>query len=264
MTLAERSYSIAVVAHTLDVLEALEHAHEPLGTTELARQLGMTKSTVFRILATLEERGYVAKDAVSARYALGPRLAALGERALSGIDLRRIARPVLERLHAAFQETVNLGVLESGEIVYIDMVESPHGLRMAARIGSRHPAHSTALGKAMLAYLPEGELDALLAVHLTAQTEETITDPDALRRELRRVREAGTAEETGENEPGARCVGVAIFDERGRPTAAISVSGPDTRIHDEQAAAIAGALRDAAQTITQAIGGRWPAAPEDD
>lgn len=258
MAITERTYQIAVLDRALDVLEALEHADEPLGTTELARRLGTTKSAVFRILVTLEQRGYVTKDPTTTRYSLGARLASLGERALSGIDLRHVARPVLERLHHAFQETVNLGVLESREIVYIDMIESSHGLRMAARIGSHHPAYSTALGKAMLAFLPADELAQALPEHLAPQTEQTITDRGKLLEALAETRAAGTAQERGENETGARCVGVAIFDQRGHPTAAISVSGPETRIDDDRAGEIARALRDASREITRAIGGAWP------
>jgi IclR family transcriptional regulator, acetate operon repressor len=138
-------------------------------------------------------------------------------------------------------------------------VESSHGLRMAAKIGSRHPAHSTALGKSILAYLPEATLASVMKRHLEAQTEHTITDPQALRTELERVRRQGTAEEIGENEQGARCVGVAIFDQRGLPVAAISVSGPDSRIDDERAADIAAALRESSRTITASIGGTLPA-----
>lgn len=264
MTTAERSYSIAVVGRTLDVLEALGDAHEPLGTTDFARQLGMTKSAVFRILVTLEERGYVTKNPVTARYTLGPRLASLGERALSGIDLRQVARPVMERLHTAFGETVNLGVMEAGEIIYIDMVESTHGLRMAAKIGSRHPAHSTALGKAMLAFLPEEQLNAALSAHLSAQTSHTITKPAALREQLRGIRARGVSEEVGENEEGARCLGVALFDLHGLPTAALSISAPETRIDDARSEEIARALRNASNDITHAIGGTWPPPPEDD
>lgn len=264
MTTAERSYSIAVVGRTLDVLEALGDASEPLGTTDFARQLGMTKSAVFRILATLEERGYVTKDPITARYTLGPRLASLGERALSSIDLRQVARPTLERLHAAFGETVNLGVLEGSEIIYIDMVESTHGLRMAARIGSRHPAHSTALGKAILAFLPENRLDTALSATLPAQTAHTITNPAALREQLRATRARGTSEELGENEEGARCLGVPLFDLHGLPAAALSISAPDTRIDDARASDIARALRDASRDITRAIGGTWPSLPEDE
>lgn len=263
MTPTERTYSIAVVGRALDVLEALAASDEPMGTTDFARQLGMTKSAVFRILATLEERGYVSKDAVTARYTLGPRLASLGERALSSIDLRQVARPVMERLHAAFGETVNLGVLDGSEIVYLDMVESHHGLRMSARIGSRHPAHSTALGKAMLAFLPVNDLDDRLSNRLAAQTSHTVTNPAALREQLRHARARGTSEEVGENEEGARCLGVAIFDQRGLPTAALSVSAPETRIDDVRSGEIARALLDASREITQAIGGHWPHVTKD-
>lgn len=258
MATTERSYQIAVLDRALDVLEALEQADTPLGTTELARRLGTTKSAAFRILVTLEQRGYVTKDPATTRYSLGARLASLGERALRGIDLRHVARPTLERLHHAFQETVNLGIPEGSEIVYIDMVESSHGLRMAARIGSHHPAHSTALGKVMLAFLPSAEVARLLPERLPPRTGRTITDRGALLDTLRAVRASGTAHERGENEDGARCIGVPIFDPRGWPVAAISVSGPETRIDDDRAAEIGRALRGAAREITRAIGGAWP------
>lgn len=258
MTHEEPTYTIAVLGRALDVLEALEASVEPMGTSDLARCLDTTKSAVFRILSTLENRGYVMKHPVTARYSLGARLAALGEHALRGVDLRHIARPELERLHTQFQETVNLGVLDSSDIVYIDMMESSYGLRMVAKIGSRHPAHSTALGKAMLAFLPEKELAVMLPKDLRAQTNQTITDRSTLLTVLQQVRQRGTAEEIEENELGARCVGVAIFDQRRCPTAAISISAPASRIDDTRAAAIATALRQASNTITRAIGGTWP------
>ncbi len=258
MTHEERSYTIAVLSRALDVLETLEVSGEPMGTSDLARSLDTTKSAVFRILSTFEQRGYVMKQPGTTRYSLGARLATLGQKALSGLDLRRIARPELERLHATFQETVNLGVINGTDIVYLDMIESPHDLRMVARIGSYHPAHSTALGKAMLAYLPEKELATSIPIDLRAQTSRTIIDRSTLLDELRHVRQRGTAEEIEENELGARCVGVAIFDQRQRPVAAISVSAPASRVDDARVAAIATALVQASRTITRAIGGAWP------
>jgi DNA-binding IclR family transcriptional regulator len=254
----DRSYTIAVLGRALDVLEALEASGEPMGASDLARSLDTTKSSVFRILSTLEQRGYVMKQPGTARYSLGARLATLGQNALSGLDLRRIARPELERLHTRFQETVNLGVLYSTNIVYLDMIESPQSLRMAAKIGSYHPAHSTALGKAMLAFLPEKELIAMVPEELRAQTSQTITDRSRLLNELRNVRQRGIAEEIEENEMGSRCVGIAIFDQRQCPVAAISVSAPASRIDDERVAAIAISLSWASHAITRAIGGAWP------
>jgi IclR family acetate operon transcriptional repressor len=252
-------YSIAVLDRALDLLEALAEspAGVPLGVSEVARRAGVTKSAAFRILANLERRGYVAKDPVSARYTLGTHLVYLGELSLGAIDLRTAARPALEALRQRFGETVNLGVREGVEVVYVDMIESAHGLRMAARVGGRDYLHSTALGKAILAYLPPAERDQLLHAPegLPARTERTITDPVRLRAELDRVRERGIAEDRDENEVGARCLGAPIFDHRGAVAGAISVSAPDSRLDDARAAEVGLTVREEAATVTQRLGG---------
>jgi DNA-binding IclR family transcriptional regulator len=126
---------------------------------------------------------------------------------------------------------------------------------MAARVGSRDYLHSTALGKAILAFLPDGERDRLLRGPLLARTERTMTDPDRLRTELGRVRERGVAEDRNENEVGARCLGAPIFDHRGMVIGAISVSAPESRLDDAQAAVVAEAVRAAAAEVTCQIGG---------
>jgi IclR family acetate operon transcriptional repressor len=253
-------YSIAVLDRALDLLEALAEAPAgaPLGVSEVARRAGVTKSAAFRILANLERRGYVAKDPVSARYTLGTQLVYLGERSLGAIDLRAAARPALEALRRRFGETVNLGVREGAEVVYVDMIESSHGLRMAARVGGRDHLHSTALGKAILAFLPPAERDQLLHAPgaLPVRTERTITDPVKLRAELERVRERGIAEDRDENEVGARCLGAPIFDHRGLVAGAISLSAPDSRLDDARAAEVAVAVGEEAAAITRRLGGR--------
>lgn len=255
---AERSgpdYSIAVLDRALDVLEALADGSEPLGVTELARRVGATKSAAYRILANLERRGYVSKDATTARYALGSRLAYLGQRSLGAFDLRQVARPVLDELNRRFHETVNLGVLEGDEVVYIDMVESHHGLRMAARVGARDFVHATALGKALLAFSPPEAIQRRLQRPLPRRTDRTITDPGLLAEELARVRGRGVAEDHGENELGARCVAAPIFDHDGGVIGAISVSSPESRLDDARAAEVAVAVQEAAREITRRAGG---------
>jgi IclR family acetate operon transcriptional repressor len=248
-------YSIAVLDRALDVLEALADGTEALGVTELARRVGATKSAAYRILANLERRGYVTKDPTTARYSLGTRLAYLGQRSLGTFDLRQVARPVLDDLNRRFQETVNLGVLDGDEVVYIDMIESHHGLRMAARVGARDFVHSTALGKAMLAFLSPEAIQRRLQRPLPPRTAHTITDPALLAAELDRVRARGVAEDHAENELGARCVAAPIFDHAGSVIAAISLSSPESRLDDRRAAEVATAIQAAAQEITRRIGG---------
>jgi DNA-binding IclR family transcriptional regulator len=253
-------YSIAVLDRALDLLEALAEAPAgaPLGVSEVARRAGVTKSAAFRILSNLERRGYVDKDPISSRYTLGAHLAYLGERSLGAIDLRGAARPALEELRRRFGETVNLGVREGSDVVYVDMIESAHGLRMAARVGGRDHLHSTALGKAILASLPATERDDLLDVPggLPARTERTITDPAHLRTELERVRAHGVAEDRDENEVGARCLAAPIFDHRGAVAGAISVSAPDSRLDDARAAEVAVTVIEQAAAVTRRLGGR--------
>lgn len=258
---SERSapdYSIAVLDRALDVLEALAEGNEPLGVTEIARRVGATKSAAYRILANLERRGYVGKDATTARYSLGIRLAFLGHRSLGSFDVRQVARPVIEDLARQFQETVNLGVVDGDEIVYIDMIESNYGLRMAARVGARDAVHSTALGKAIMAFLPPRLLKPRLQRPLMPRTERTITDPRTLEAELAKVRGVGVAEDRGENEIGARCIAAPIFDHASNVIAAVSVSSPASRLDDERAYRVAVATRAAADEITRRLGGRIP------
>ena len=266
MTSDGNTYAIAVVNRALDVLDLLTEADAPLGATEIARRIGTTKSAAFRILTNLERRGYVAKEAQTSRYTLGARLVVVGQRAVRSLDLRRRARPVLEALHARFGETVNLAVLNQGTVVYIDIVESPHSLRTAATVGALDAVHSTALGKAMIAFLPEAEQAVLLSPPLVARTPRTLTDGEALARELARVRGAGVAEDNGENETGARCFGAPVFDHQGRPCAAISLSGPESRLDDARATEIKAALVAAAGRLTTEIAGVRPPVhvPEDE
>ena len=253
-------YTIAVLGRAFDLLEALAGA-DGVGVTELARRTGTTKSAVYRILATLEPRGYVTKSTADATYRLGPRLAYLGRRSLDALDLRTQCRPLLEALHREFRETVNLGVRDGDSVVYIDMIESDQGLRMAARLGGRDILHATALGKVFLAFMPDAERDRLLSAPLVRRTAQTIDDPGVLRAELARIRATGVAQDRGENEDGARCLGAPIFDRTGAVVAAVSISAPESRLDDTRAAAVAHGLREIAREMTRRIGGRADTVP---
>lgn len=255
--MSANEYRIAVVDRTLDLIEAIAAASEPVGVTELAKEIGATKSAVFRILVNLERRGYITRDPVTSKCQLGGQFVHLGYQATRSIDLRARARPVLEDLHARFNETVNLGILVGDHISYVDMIESDHGLRMAATIGGIEPMHSTSLGKAVLSFLPDGERETILARPLARITERTITDPELLRADLARIRASGISEDRGENEIGARCFGSPIFNHRGKVIAAVSVSSPESRFDVVRFDEIPRAVREAAMSITAAIGGVW-------
>ena len=257
--MSANDYRIAVLDRTLDLLEALAAAHGPIGVSDLAREIGATKSAVFRILANLERRGYVVRDPSSSKYQLGGQLVRLGHQALGSLDLRSQARPVLEALHQEFNETVNLGVFVNDRVSYVDMIESDHGLRMAAQVGATDDMHSSSLGKSILSFLPEVDQERILSKPLKRHTTRTITDPDILKVELARIRRVGSAEDRGENESGARCVGAPFFDYRGHVMGAVSVSCPESRLNDERMWEIAAAVRAAAADITKRIGGTRPA-----
>ena len=256
MSRTRPDYTIAVLDRALDVLEALADSESSIRASELARSIGSSKSAVYRIMSTLERRGYVGKDGETMRYRLGARLTYLGQRALEGLDLYDVARPLLEELSHQFNETVNLGVLVDCEISYIDMVESDHGLRMAAHLGGHDPAYSTSLGKAILAYLSPDVLTAHVPATLSPRTDRTITNTTRLRAELAQIRKLGYAEDCGENEEGAHCFGAPILDHTGYPIAAISVSAPDSRLDDVRSMEIAKAVRVTAGAISALMGGR--------
>lgn len=253
-TTTEGKYSIAVLGKALDLLDVLD-GDDALTLTELSNRAGIPKPTALRILSNLEERRYVERD-VHGQYRLGMRLLQLGSRKSAGIDLRTVARPAMKALHAEFDETVNLAVPAEDGIIYIDILQSPRGLRMAATVGMRDHYHSSALGKAMMASWPEGRAKSFLGGALGRKTARTVATIDELMLELDRVRETGYAIDDEENEVGARCVGAPIFDHRGVCVGAISVSGSASRLTDDRIEVLADRVRAAAATISRTMGHR--------
>lgn len=244
------------VERVITLLEALARAGGPVQVRELSAQVGLPRPTVYRLLETLTRHGF----AVSADggFTLGPRILALAAQRLEQIELRAVGRPVLEALRDATGETVHLAVLEQGQVVYIDKLESPGPLRMASAVGKIMPAHSTALGKAMLALHPPDVVEAVIARHgLPRRTPNTITDRGRLLEELAQVRARGFAIDNVENEEGIRCVGAAVLDHRGRVAGAVSLSGAATSITLERARRELGPrVREAARAISRALGWR--------
>jgi IclR family acetate operon transcriptional repressor len=223
--------AVQSVDRALALLEALTAADAPMGVGEVAEATGLPLGTAHRLLRSLQVRGYVRHDA-SRKYALGAAALRLGDAALRALG--RSARPHLATLVAFSGETANLAVLEGNDAVYVAQVPSPHTLRMFAEVGRHVPPHSTAVGKVLLAGLPADQVAALLRrTGLPYRTERTITDPDVLLAELRRVRERGVAVDEEEQELGVRCIAVPVRD-GAQVVAALSVSGPAERFAGER------------------------------
>jgi DNA-binding IclR family transcriptional regulator len=248
------AYVVQPVLKALKVLEYVAEKGHEVTLTEVASELKLPKTTVFRYLQTLAVASFLRHDAARDRYAVGLRFRALATVDKSLQRLRTLAQPEMAELGRVFNETINLGILNDGQIVYIDMIEANRALRMQARIGDRHPIHSTSLGKAMLAFLPPAEREALVEGSLKAITMRTVTSSAVLRRQIDDVLRKGYAVEVGENEDGSMCIGVPIMDEDGLPLAAMSLSAPERRMTPDVTARAIVALRQAADRISVQLG----------
>jgi DNA-binding IclR family transcriptional regulator len=221
---------------------------------DLALGLRLSKSTVLRLVAPLREARLVDQDPESGRYRLGPQNALLGQVYLERLDLRRTAAPVLRQLAESAGETVHLVIFDPPEIVYIDKVESSQAVRMHSRIGSRQPAYCTAVGKSFLAHSSDDVIQSVIAAGLPARTRSTITTAERLHAELAVVRQHGYAVDDIENEEDIRCVAAPVFDHGGSVTAAVSISGPSSRVTRDRVAAIGALLVGSAKALSERLG----------
>src|SRR2546427_417836 len=201
-----------------------------LGVSELSRRLGLSKSTVHRLLTTLAAEHLIEPNPLTGRYRLGIKLYELGTVVSTHVELHEAVAMYIDELRARTGETVHVGILDGSEVVYVERRESLRTLRHMVDLGHRNFASCTACGKALLAHLPEAELDRVLSAPLPARTPNSITEPAQLRDELSLVRQRGYAENVTESAPDTASVGAPIFDDGGRAVAAISVAGPASRM----------------------------------
>lgn len=220
---------------------------------EVAAAVPFARTTVHRILYSLEKLGYIEKDEAKAHYQLAGKFFELTGPAIHFRRLQSVAKSVMQNLLLRFGETINLGVLDDGQVAYIEVLQSQSALRIAATPGERNPVHCTSLGKAMLAFLPENEVDAILDRHpLIRRTPRTITQKKHLIEHLASVREQSVALDMEENLTGVICVASPIFDRSGRVIAGISVSGPSSRM-ESKLAQVQEELRHSAITLSQML-----------
>ncbi|ABB14375.1 MULTISPECIES: IclR family transcriptional regulator [Carboxydothermus] len=246
---------IQSVDRALRILDTFSLKEKELGVTEIANRLGLHKSTVFGLLRTLEHWGYVEQNQVTGKYRLGLKLLELGNRVKEGLDLRAVALPFLQDLVERYGETVHLAVHDRGEIVYIEKVEGPNAIRMYSQIGRRAPMHCTGVGKAILAFRPEKEIEEIIRTKgLKYFTPNTITDPKKLHEELSLIRENGYSLDREEIEIGLRCVAAPIRDSQNTVVAAISVAGPSIRMTEEKIQELIVSVKEAALEISKRLG----------
>ncbi|MGC8753974.1 MAG: IclR family transcriptional regulator [Thermosulfidibacteraceae bacterium] len=245
---------VKAVEHALQVLISYSEREE-LGVTELSNKLGLHKNNVFRLLATLEQMGYIRQNPRTEAYRLGPKIFELSVVFKYQMGLIKVARPYLEDVWSRFNETTYLGILRDIYAIYIDCIETTNTIRVVPRIGKQLPAYATAIGKAQLAYLSSGEIERLFRDRkLVKFTPNTKTDLKEIENELARVKELGYAIDYEEYQLEVRCVGAPIRDYTGRVIAAISVSGPSYRFPDDRLGLMGEMIREVANEISKALG----------
>jgi len=224
-------YIIQSVDHALDVLEAFHGEEDELGITELSRRLKLHKNNIFRILATLESRGYVEQNLSTDNYRLGLRSLELGQTYIRHTGLLRVARPVMEELNRKVNENVYIGILKERYAFYLDVVESNHTVRVLSRVGCRVPTYCSGIGKAQLAYESmENIMNVLGRKELKKFTKTTIADRDRMIEHLMLVKEVGYAVDDEEWDEGVRCVGAPIMDYTRKVVGGLSISAPSVRM----------------------------------
>jgi IclR family acetate operon transcriptional repressor len=247
------------LVRAMTLLERLSLAPNGMALTDLSQQLGMPSATTHRLLNTFEEIGYVEHDSTLGLWFIGLKTFTVGNAFLNRRDFIVTARPYMRRLVDQCGETVNLGVIDDGEVVYVGQVQSPEMMRMIVKLGSRSPIHASGSGKTLLASMTEKGVSTILQRKGLARfTDHTIDNPANLRVELSHIRKLGYALDDEEHAIGLRCVAATIFDENGVALAGLSLSGPKARITDSRLTDLGAATRQMADEVTVALGGRKP------
>ncbi|MGW8375545.1 IclR family transcriptional regulator [Streptomyces sp. ODS28] len=253
---------VPAVTRAMDILELFLDEGESLSAPDITRSTGLPRTTVHELLTTLAARNYLSQvPDQPGRYRLGVRTYQLGSRYAEQLDLPSEAQQVAHRVAATCDETVHVALLEGADVIYIAKVDSTHAVRMVSAAGRRLPAHCTAVGKMLLASLPEGELDQRLPAEgpLAALTPNSLTSPRALREALEEVRERGVAVEERESNPDVSCVAAPVRDKTGAVVAALSISVPSIRWSAERRGELERLAAEGAGELSARLGHRGAA-----
>lgn len=240
---------ISAAGRITAVLEAFREDRDALALSELARRAGLPKTTAHRLAGELIRCGLL--ERADGRLRLGLKLFELGQLVPQQRGIRDAARPVMSDLREATRHSVNLGILEGGDVVYVDILPGPDSPRLPTRVGGRWPAHATAIGKAILAVCDAPTVQAVIDAGLGRVSERTMTSPALLRHELDRVRKSGLGYDYEESRPGLVCVASPVLGPGGVAAGALSVSGWSATLNAER---VGPAVRTAALTVSRALG----------
>ncbi|WP_368652240.1 IclR family transcriptional regulator [Ornithinibacillus sp. 4-3] len=246
-------YTINSIDKALDLLEIL--SEKSFNLLELVEQLDQPKSSIYRMITTFEKRGYITREKEDGKYCLGLKMLELTKNLLEKNTLISVANAEMQKLVSKTGESVNLGVLDGNEILYVAVFEGEHQLKFTEALGSKSPIHATAIGKTLAAYLPNEQLNELLQeIEFKKITPNTITNKTEFNKELEFVREKGYALDNEEIAIGARCIAAPIFDMFGNIEAAISISGAVHRLSNEQFNEMTNEVVSSAQSISRKLG----------
>jgi len=240
------------VARAIQILECFNQYNE-LGVSEISKMMNLHKSTTYGLISTLENYNFLEQNKATGKYKLGNEIFRLGTKV--NTDIISIALPYLNDLVSRCQETVNLVARDKCSVLYLKKVESPHSMRICTKDGAKLPFYCTAVGKSILAYLKDDEVNGIISENkLVKYTDKTITDKDILLQQLEKVRQKGYAEDFEELEIGLVCVASPIFNQHNEPIAGISVSGPTSRMTEKLRIEIAEILHKYTLEISRKLG----------
>ncbi|WP_309130617.1 IclR family transcriptional regulator [Brevibacterium sp.] len=238
-----------------DILELFGDADRDLASAEIVERTNLPRTSVHELLMTLVERKYLQRDDTTGRYRLGLSVFRLGNAFADQLDLHEVGQRVARQVAAECDETVNVGILDGFNVVYLCKIDSTQAVRMISRTGGQAPASCTGVGKALLAYLPDHRLEELAKPGaLAALTPRSITDPRELLAQMQRIRETGVAFEAGESTPDVSCAAAPVRNHRGEVVASLSVSVPDMRWRQRSEDEWAELVRHGARRLSEELG----------
>lgn len=250
-----------LVQSVLKALEILEELcrEQHRGVRELSEKVGINRSTVNRLVATLERAGYLEQERERGKYRASLKLFELGNKVIQDLNIKDLAHPIMQKLSEATEETVYLAVLEGNRFLYVSIIESPHMLKCSADIGIHPPSYCSASGKVLLAYLPEDKKKAFLPEEFHSFGPNTITNAAELEAELNRIRLNGYAIDDEEWNPSIRALAAPVRNHDRKIIATLSIAGPKVRMSQQRMEEVAQLLVKAAQDLSASIGYREPA-----